>query len=327
MLLAHWACPVPALIAILLTLGAALSFALLWARDIDRLTAVVRRVAADDAGPGPMPAPPWLRSDDLRREVERLSRRVAGRTALVEQLQRADAAIVERLPDPLIVLAADRSVRRANAAARAAFGADIGAVLRHPGAARRDRPRASPRATCRAPSWSLPVPVPRELQATVVPMDPPLADGGRGRGGAVGPHPRARHRAHARRLRRQCQPRAAHAARLADRLHRDAARPGGRRSARATALPGDHGRARRADEPADRRSAEPVADRADRAPGAVGQRRSGRAAAAAGRRLSSRGWPSIPRDAGHADRRRICRQCWPMPTSSPRCCRTCWTTR
>ncbi len=36
------------------------------------------------------------------------------------------------LPDPLIVLGQDRAVLRANAAARAAFGADMPAVLRHP---------------------------------------------------------------------------------------------------------------------------------------------------------------------------------------------------
>ena len=41
--------------------------------------------------------------------------------------------ILERLPDPVIVLARDRSVQRANAAARAAFGEDIAAVLRNPG--------------------------------------------------------------------------------------------------------------------------------------------------------------------------------------------------
>ena len=40
------------------------------------------------------------------------------------------------------------------------------------------------------------------------------------------------HRPHARRFRRQCQPRAADAARLADRLHRDAARAGPQRSGR-----------------------------------------------------------------------------------------------
>ena len=178
MLLAHWASPVAALIAILLTLGAALSFALLWARDIDRLTAVIRRVAADDAGTGAYARPTVASLDDLRHEVERLSRRVAARTALVGQLQRTDAAIVERLPDPLIVLAADRSVRRANVAARTVFGPDMGAVLRHP-LLREAIDRAFASGDVQGVELLLPVPMQRELHATVVPMDPPLADGGR----------------------------------------------------------------------------------------------------------------------------------------------------
>ncbi len=173
-----WAAPLPAFIAIVLTLLAALVVALSWNRDLDLITGAVRRVAADGTGAASYarPAPPSL--GQLRRELERLSRRVASRTALVDQLQRADVAIVERLPDPLLVLGADRAVRRANAAARAAFGSDIGAVLRHPGLhGAIDRAFAS--GDVQSAELILPVPVQREVQATVVPMDPPLADGGR----------------------------------------------------------------------------------------------------------------------------------------------------
>ena len=72
----------------------------------------------------------------------------------------------------------------------------------------------------RSPTSACSVPVARELQATVLPLDPPLPDGGAGDRGAVGPLARARGGAHARRLRRQCQPRTAHAAGQPDRLHR-----------------------------------------------------------------------------------------------------------
>ena len=73
-------------------------------------------------------------------------------------------------------------------------------------------------------------------------------------------HPRAaarsdRGRAHqpdARRFHRQCEPRAPHAARLAARLHRDAAKHRQGRSRRARALPADHGRAGLAHDAADR---------------------------------------------------------------------------
>jgi two-component system phosphate regulon sensor histidine kinase PhoR len=112
------------------------------------------------------------------RDIERLSRAMASHTALVGRLRQADEAVVERLPDPLIVLAADRGVRRANAAARAAFGADMLAVLRHPDL-RAAVDRAFAQGTPQQAALTIPVPVPRELQATAVVMDPPLADGGR----------------------------------------------------------------------------------------------------------------------------------------------------
>ena len=102
----------------------------------------------------------------------------AARSALIEQLRRTDGTVVERLPDPLIVLAEDRGVRRANSAARAAFGADMPAVLRHPDLrAAIDRAFAS--GMTQTAEVTLPVPVPREVHAAVVPMDPPIADGGR----------------------------------------------------------------------------------------------------------------------------------------------------
>jgi two-component system, OmpR family, phosphate regulon sensor histidine kinase PhoR len=113
----------------------------------------------------------------LGHAVARLARRVAARAALVDQLRRADGTVAERLPDPLIVLAADRTVRRANSAARAAFGDDMPAVLRHPdlGAAI-DRAFAS--GETETAEVTLPAPVPREVHAAVVPVDPPMADGG-----------------------------------------------------------------------------------------------------------------------------------------------------
>ncbi|HUB46787.1 MAG TPA: ATP-binding protein [Acetobacteraceae bacterium] len=177
MVLAHWAAPLPALAAMAVTLAVALAISFVWTHRLDVVTDAVRRVAAE--GGGESSARPALSSlGQLAREVDRLSRRVASRAALVDQLQRADAAIVGRLPDPLIVLAADRSVRRANPAARKAFGDDMGAVLRHP-LLREAIDRAFATGDVQGAELLLPVPVQRELQATVVPVDPPLADGGR----------------------------------------------------------------------------------------------------------------------------------------------------
>lgn len=171
-----WAAPVPALIAILLTLLVAFGVASLWMHDVGVLTEVVRSLASDV--PAPPPGHPALALlEEPTRAVERLARRVATSGALVDRLQRADAAIVERLPDPLIVLGADHSLLRANTAARVAFGSDIGAVLRHPGL-HGAIDRAFAEGTAQTAEVTLAVPVQREVNAAVVPMDPPLADGG-----------------------------------------------------------------------------------------------------------------------------------------------------
>ncbi len=79
---------------------------------------------------------------------------------------RTEEAIVETLPDPLIVLGPDRAVLRANAAAHAAFGAEMPAVLRHPGL-RGAIDRALAAGTPQTADLSLPVPVAREVHATV----------------------------------------------------------------------------------------------------------------------------------------------------------------
>ena len=119
----------------------------------------------------------WARAERLARRVERLTRLAARDAADLDRLRRADQAIVERLPDPLLVLDARRAVLRANHAAQTAFGADIGAVLRHPGL-RAAIERAFAAGATETADLSLPVPVPREVRGTVVPLDPPLADGG-----------------------------------------------------------------------------------------------------------------------------------------------------
>ena len=108
--------------------------------------------------------------------VRRMARNLEERNAQVSQLREADGAIVEGLPDPLLVLAADRQPLRANAAARALFGADTAALLRHPALAEAvDRAMAEHKP--QLADLVLPVPVLRELQAQVIPM-PPLPGGG-----------------------------------------------------------------------------------------------------------------------------------------------------
>jgi two-component system phosphate regulon sensor histidine kinase PhoR len=124
-------------------------------------------------------------AEDLADGIRRLARGLAEQGALLERLRRADAAILEKLPEPVLLLAADRAVLRANPAARemlgpeaAGQGPDAAALLRHPVlAAAMDDALAGGNST--TVELHLPVPVPREVSARVVPLDPPLADGGR----------------------------------------------------------------------------------------------------------------------------------------------------
>ncbi len=119
----------------------------------------------------------WARLRGAEQELRRLRGTLARRAEELAVLRRSEGAVLERLPDPLIVLDAERGVRRTNAAARAAFGAEIGAVLRHPGL-RGAIDRALETGAAQGAELSLPVPVAREVHATLVKLEPPLGDGG-----------------------------------------------------------------------------------------------------------------------------------------------------
>jgi two-component system phosphate regulon sensor histidine kinase PhoR len=168
--------PIRTMSAMLLVAALALMavLTLLWARDVAILARMLRQVEADTPAIGTPLLPGAAR---VAREIERLSRSVAARAALVDQLRRADEGIVERLPDPLIVLGADRGALRANAAARSSFGANMAAALRHP-ELRGAIERAFALQKTQSAQVTLAVPVAREAQATVVFLEPPLADGG-----------------------------------------------------------------------------------------------------------------------------------------------------
>ncbi len=155
----------------------AFCIALLWARDIEILADIARGAAAEpSAPPADQPVLPGVAR--AVREIERLARAAAQRIAAADRQRRADESIIERLPDPLIVLGADHAVRRTNATARATFGDDMQAVLRHPGL-RGAIDRALSLNAVQTAELILPVPVAREVDARVIPMDPPLGDGGR----------------------------------------------------------------------------------------------------------------------------------------------------
>jgi len=164
--------------AIALGVSAAVALITIWSRDMATLNAAIGRIGTNDT-PVVLPEPAGLVAmEPLGAAVARLSRRLAQRAETMERDRRADTLILERLPDPLVVLAEDRSIRRMNAAARTAYGDDLRAVLRNP-ELRTAIDRALAENAIQAAEVSLPVPVPRDVHAVVVPMDPPLADGGR----------------------------------------------------------------------------------------------------------------------------------------------------
>ena len=157
--------------------GAAGLFIVAWfVRDLSIVAETARR-AAGEAAAGEQRTPFLPALERLSRDIERLVRTAALREAEVAGLRRADEAIVERLPDPLLVLAADRSIRRANAAARVDFGSDLPALLRHP-ALRSAIDRGIALGQPQTAELNLAAPVAREVLATVFVLDPPLADGG-----------------------------------------------------------------------------------------------------------------------------------------------------
>jgi len=175
----------PGLLALGATLVAALLVSRIWLANIGALSAALRQ-AADGTGMVPELTGRLLLPSvaELAETARRVARALQSRTEQVSRLRQADEAIIERLPDPLVVLDADGAPLRANSEARSLFGAapgnagDLAALLRHPAMAEAVSAALSTGKQQRA-EIVLPVPVARELRVHAVPMDPPLGDGGR----------------------------------------------------------------------------------------------------------------------------------------------------
>ena len=174
------ASPGPALATIAAVTLSAVWLARRALRDLDRFRRRLRR--SEPAGGTPRPGlaaglSPLL--VDLAEEIESLLREFEDRAARAASRLESEAAIVQLLPDPLIVLGADRSVVLANAAARAAFGGDMAAVLRHP-ALHTAINRAAAEGTGQRAELALPAPVPRELDVAAIPLGPGAVEIGAG---------------------------------------------------------------------------------------------------------------------------------------------------
>ncbi len=90
---------------------------------------------------------------------------------------RTDRAILDALPDPLLVLTGERALEYANAAARQTLGSQMPAVLRHPTLRGAMDRVYSGQKTVETVELLLPVPVPRDLHATVIDLGGGARDG------------------------------------------------------------------------------------------------------------------------------------------------------
>ena len=116
--------PLPTLLALLATLASSLVLAAVCTTDLEKLAETIRRASLEGSrrrvdAPRPV-LPPLARMDA---GIERLARTLADRAAQVGALVRSNEAIVERLPDLLLVLGPDRAVRGGHPPARAGRGA------------------------------------------------------------------------------------------------------------------------------------------------------------------------------------------------------------
>jgi two-component system phosphate regulon sensor histidine kinase PhoR len=177
MVLIGFVAPLPGLTAVVITLCSTVAFSLVWARDLDLLTAAVREIETDEAAGGSSENLGPTLMEPLGLEIARLGRRLAARAARIEQERRADTLIIDRLPDALVVMRQDRTVSRQNPAAGAIFGTDLPAVLRHP-ELRAALDQAVVQRETKSAALTIAAPIARELRATVLPINPPLADGG-----------------------------------------------------------------------------------------------------------------------------------------------------
>jgi len=178
--------PLPGMAALLAVMLASLAIAWGWRARLALLAVSLGDALAQiRAAPARAESATLPSTEDLADGIRRLARGLAEQGALLERLRRADAAILENLPEPVLLLSAERAVLRANPAARqmlgpeaAGQGPDAAALLRHPVlAVAMDDALAEGHST--TVELHLPVPLPREVSARVVPLDPPLADGGR----------------------------------------------------------------------------------------------------------------------------------------------------
>lgn len=160
----------PALLAMGGVVAATLGLALLWVRDLHRIaTALHYPIGASDEASASTKEPLLRPLADLRREIQRNVHDLAKEAARVKEQWCADEAIIDALPGPLIIVGTDLQLRRINQVALREFGSEAAAILRHP-LLQTSAARALSANEAQTVELVLPVPVARELQATISPL-------------------------------------------------------------------------------------------------------------------------------------------------------------
>ncbi len=151
----------------------ALGFGALLGRDLMVMTRLVRGLQSN---PEDLPSETTLLVPGMRSLGQEAIRLIhAERLSRARLLASAaeDRALVERLPDPLMKLDAAGNLLWRNDSAVAAFGTETAALLRHP-ALRTALAEAAQSGQPVRGNIAMAVPVPRDLDATVIPVGGPL---------------------------------------------------------------------------------------------------------------------------------------------------------
>jgi two-component system phosphate regulon sensor histidine kinase PhoR len=165
--------PLPALISWGICITVALGFGILLGRDIAAMSQLVRalRVSPENIPRETNLLVPGMRA--LGQEAINLMRAERLNRARLLERTAADHALLERLPDPLLRLDQAGTVTWRNASAVSAFGGETAALLRHPDV-RSALAGASQSGEPVRKSIALAVPVPRDLDATIIPAGGPI---------------------------------------------------------------------------------------------------------------------------------------------------------
>jgi two-component system phosphate regulon sensor histidine kinase PhoR len=164
---------VPALISWALCLSVAVGFGLVLGRDITTMARLVRGLRLD---PETVPKDTKLLvpgMSALGQEAISLIRAERLRRARLLDSAAADRALMEKLPDPLLKLDAAGNITWRNASVEAAFGLETAALLRHPELRAALAEAAQSAAPVRRGIVQA-VPVPRDLDVTVIPVGGPV---------------------------------------------------------------------------------------------------------------------------------------------------------